>query len=155
MVGDRAGDDLVLGRLALELEVLLGQLPGGLDGLAATGGEEDLVEVARRVVGEPLGQLDGLRVGVGPHREEGELLALLVRRLGELVTAVTGVDHEQAGEAVEVALALVVVDVGALATHDGGNGRVLVVRHAGEMHPQVVVRGSAEVLAHGYRVPHI
>lgn len=61
VVGDRTRDDLVLGRLALELEVLLGQLPRGLDGLAATGGEEDLVQVARGVVGEPLGQLDGLR----------------------------------------------------------------------------------------------
>ena len=50
VVGDVAGDHLVLHRLADELEVLLGQLPGGLHGLAAAGGEEDLVQVARGVV---------------------------------------------------------------------------------------------------------
>ena len=35
VIGDRATDHLVLHRLADELEVLLGQLPGGLDRLAA------------------------------------------------------------------------------------------------------------------------
>lgn len=159
VVGDGAGDDLVLGRLAGQLEVLLGELPGGLHRLAAAGGEEDLVEVAGRLVREPLRELDGLGVGVGPDREERQLLRLLGGRLGELLAAVTGLHHEQARQAVEVAPALVVPDVGALTADDGGDGRVLVRRHAGEVHPQVVVRGLAEVLggvgAHGYRVPHM
>ena len=73
VVGDARRDDLVLGRLAGQLEVLLGQLPGGLDGLAAAGGEEDAVEVAGRVAREPLGELDRPGVRVGPQREEGEL----------------------------------------------------------------------------------
>lgn len=103
MVGDRAGDDLVLGGLAGQLEVLLGELPGGLDRLAAAGGEEDLVQVAGRVVREALGQLDGLRVGVGPDREERQLLRLLEGGLGEFRAAVTGLDHEQTRETVEVA----------------------------------------------------
>jgi hypothetical protein len=46
VVGDRPADDLGLHRLAGQLEVLLGRLPRGLDGLAATGGEEDAVQVA-------------------------------------------------------------------------------------------------------------
>ena len=55
--------------------------------------------------GEPLGQLDGARVGVGPEREEGELLGLLGGRLGELLAAVADLDDEQAGEAVDVLVA--------------------------------------------------
>ncbi|GAA3081268.1 hypothetical protein GCM10020254_27060 [Streptomyces goshikiensis] len=107
------------------------------------------------VVGEALGEFDGLGVRVRPDGEEGEFLRLLVGDLGQFLAAVTGVDHEQSGETVEVALALVVPDVGALAPDDGGDGGVLVGRHAGEVHPQVVVRGLGEVLAHGYRVPHM
>ena len=48
VVGHGPGDDLVLVGLAGELEVLLGELPRRLDGLAAAGGEEDAVEVAGR-----------------------------------------------------------------------------------------------------------
>ena len=88
VVGDGAADHLVLGRLAGELEVLLGQLPGRLDGLAATGGEEDAVQVARRVARDPLGEVDGARVGVGPEREERQLGGLLRCGLGELGAAV-------------------------------------------------------------------
>ncbi len=47
VVGDRPADHLGLAGLAGELEVLLGQLPRALHGLAAAGGEEDPVEVAR------------------------------------------------------------------------------------------------------------
>ena len=68
--------------------------------------------------GEPLGQLDRARVGVGPQREERQLAGLLGRRLGELGAAVADLDDEQPGEPVEVAPALVVPDVGALAPDD-------------------------------------
>ena len=95
----------MLHRLAGELEVLLGQLPRGLDGLAAAGGEEHPVEVTGREVGEPLGELDRLRVGVGPQREERQLAGLLGGRLGELLAAVPDLYDEQAGEPVEIALA--------------------------------------------------
>ena len=74
VVGDRAADHLVLHRLAGELEVVLGQLPRGLDRLAATAGEEDAVEVAGRVRRDLLGQLDRRGVGVGPQRHERQLL---------------------------------------------------------------------------------
>ena len=59
-----------------------------------------------REVGQPVGQLDRLRVGVGPEREVGQLGGLLGGGVGELVPAVSGLHHEQAGEAVQVALAV-------------------------------------------------
>ena len=118
MVGDVAADHLVPLGLADQLEVLAGQLPGRLDRLGAAGGEEDPVEVAGGELGEPLGQLDGLRVRVGPQREVGELGGLLGAGLGQLGAAVADLAGEQAGQAVEVALAVLVVDVDALAADD-------------------------------------
>jgi hypothetical protein len=157
VVGDRAADHLVLHRLADELEVLLGQLPGGLDGLAAAGGEEDLVQVARGVAGEPVGQLDRVRVRVGPDREERQLLGLLGGGLGELGPAVPGLDDEQPARPSRYLAAVRVPDVGALALHDGGHRVVLVRGHPGEVHPEMVV-GPA-VAVHGgavcHRVPQV
>ena len=148
VVGDGARDDLVLRRLAGQLEVLLRELPRGLDGLAAAGGEEDAVEVTGGVAREALGQLDRLGVRVAPQREEGELLGLLGGRLGELLAAVADLDDEEAGEAVDVLVAAVVPDLPALALGDDGHGvaeatRVLLLedRVAREVHPQVVAGG--------------
>ena len=121
VVGDGPTDDLVLGRLAGQLEVVLGQLPGALDRLAATTGEEDPVQVTRRVARDPLGQLDRRRVRVGPQRHEGQLAGLLGRGVGQLGTPVAQLGHEEPGQCVEVALALRVVDVGALASDDDGH----------------------------------
>ena len=101
--------------LPTSFQYCLASFHGGLDGLATAGGEEDPVEVAGRAAGEPLGQLDRPRVGVGPQREERELARLRGGRLGQFLAAVTDLDDEQPGEAVEVAPALVVPDVGALA----------------------------------------
>ena len=165
VVGDRAADHLVLGGLAGELEVVLGELPRGLDGLAATAGEEHAVEVAGGVAGDPLGQLHGLRVGVGPQRHERELGGLLGRRLGDVGASVAELVDEQAGQAVQVPLALGVVDVGALTPHDHGHLALLVDGMAGEVQPQVVAAGclqAGEVLVgvggghvarHRYRCP--
>ena len=142
VVGDRAADHLVLGRLAGELEVLLGELPRRLDGLAATGGEEDAVQVARRVARDPLREVDGTGVGVGPEREERELGGLLRGGLGQLGTTMPSLYDEQAGQPVEVAVAVRVVHVDTVAAHDrrhlmGVKGRV-----PGEVHPQVVLGGA-------------
>jgi hypothetical protein len=158
VVGHRPGDHLVLARVAGQFVVLLGQLPGRLDRLAAACGEEHLVQVARRIVRQPLRQLHRLGVRVAPHREERQLLGLLVGGLGQLVPPVPGVDHEQAGQPVHVPLPAVVVDVRALAAHNGGHRGVLVRRHAGEVHPQVVVRSPRQICAvtvHGYLVPQV
>jgi len=141
VVGDRAADHLVLHRLAGDLEVVLGQLPRRLDGLAATAGEEHPVEVAGRVVGDPLGQLNRIGVRVGPQREVRQLAGLLGGGLGELLAPVPELADEQAAEGVEVALALGVVHVGAFAAHDHRDVRGVVARHPGEVHPQVLARG--------------
>ena len=85
-------------------------------------------------------QLDRPRVGVAPQRVEVELLDLARRRLPQLGAAVAGVDAEEAGEAVEVAVAVLVVDVAALAADDD---RDLVVgpvgAHAREVHPEMAL----------------
>ena len=101
-----------------------------------------------RVVGQPLGELDGSRVGVGPQREEGQLRGLLGHRLGDLGAAVPDVDDEQAGEAVDVLVAPVVPDPPALAAGDDRHRlaeaarlALLEDRVAGEVHPQVVAGG--------------
>ena len=138
VIGDGPRYHLVLARLAGQLEVLLGQLPGALDGLAATGGEEDAVEVARRVTGDALGEFDRRWRGVGPQREEGQRLGLLGRGLGEFLAAVADLDDEEPRQSVDVALALVVEDVHALAAGDDRRRDALAV--AGEVPPQVPVR---------------
>ncbi len=154
VVGDRTADDLVLGGPPDQLPVLLGQLPRRLHGLPATGGEEDPVQVARGVVRQPLGQLDGRRVRVGPQREERELRGLLRRRLGELAPAVAGVDREQSREPVQEGPAAVVGDAGALAGDDDGHLPALLVgRVPREVLPQVVpgcvlARGATRCQVH-------
>ena len=157
VVRDVTADDLVPLGLADQLEVLAGQLPRRLDGLGAAGGEEDPVEVAGRQVGDLLGQLDGLRVRVAPHREVGQLGRLLGSRLHQFHPTVAELAGEQAGQAVQVALAVLVVDPHALAVGDDRDLLAGVVRHAGEVHPQVAVgallQGFVRIL--GHRVPHV
>ena len=115
VVGDLARDHLVLLAFAELPVVVAGQLQRRLDRLRAAGGEEDAVEVAGGERGDARGELDRARVGVAPQRVEVELLDLARRRFAELGAAVAGVDAEEAGEAVEVAVAVVVVDVAAVA----------------------------------------
>ena len=97
VIGDRTRNHFVLTGFPGQLEVVLGQLPRALDRLTAAGGEEDAVQVARRVSGDPLGQLDRRWGGVGPQREERQLLGLLGGGLGELAAAMADLHHEKAG----------------------------------------------------------
>ena len=154
VVGDVAADHLVPGRLAGHLEVLAGELPGRLDRLAAAGGEEHAIEIARGEVGKTVGELDAGRVGVAPLREVGELRGLLGGGFGKLDASVADLDDEEPREPVEVALAVGVVDVGALAALDDGDLAFLVVGpHAREVHPEVPARRGLELVV-GHRVPH-
>ena len=114
VVGDLAGDHLVLLAFAVHAVVVAGELQRRLDRLRAAGGEEDAVEVAGGERGDPRRQLDRPRVGVAPERVEVELFDLAGGGLAVLGAAVAGVDAEEAGEAVEVAVAVLVVDVAAL-----------------------------------------
>ena len=77
VVGDVAADHLRALGLTGHAEVLAGQFPGRLDRFGTARGEEDAVEVAGRVAGDPLGQLDRPGVGIGPQREVGQRLACL------------------------------------------------------------------------------
>ena len=149
VIRDGPRNHLVFAGLSRELEVLLGELPGGLHGLTAAGGEKHPVQVAGCVVGDPLGEFDGRRCGVGPQREERQRLGLLGRRLGELLAAVADLDHEQAAQAVDVALALVIPDRDPLATGDDRRRDAFTV--LGEMTPQVAVSFGAQALS-GYRI---
>ena len=115
------GDHLVAGGLADGDVVLPGQLPGRLDGFAATRGEEDSVQVAGGECRQAGRELHRRGVGVGPDGEVGELLGLFGHDLGELVAAVAGLHREETGEAIEVALAVGVPDVAAIATVDDGD----------------------------------
>ncbi len=150
VVGDRARQDLVLGRHAAQLPIVLGELERGLHGLAAAGREEHPVQVARGVPGEAVGEFDRRGVRVRPQREEGELLSLLGRGLGETRTAVAGVDHEQPGQAVDVLLAGVVPDVVSLTPPDDDRHPPAAVHSGlpGEVHPEVIVCFSLQIGAH-------
>ena len=108
----------VLFGVAGELVVLAAELERGLDRLAAAAGEEDAVEVAGRELGDPRRELDRARVRVGPVREEAELARLVGAGLRDVGAAVADVHAEQRAQAVEVAVAVLVPDVAALAADD-------------------------------------
>ena len=115
VVGELARDDLVAAGVAGELVVLAAELERGVDGLGAAGGEEDAVEVAGGELGDARGELDRLRVRVVPVRVEAELPGLVGAGLGDVAAAVADVHAEQGGEPVEVALAVLVLDVAPVA----------------------------------------
>ena len=118
VVGDVAADHLQPIGLTGHPEVLAGQLPRRLYRLGSSGGEEDPVAVAGGQLGQPVGQLHGHRVGVAPDREVGEGAGLAGGGLGQLGAAVADLAGEQPGQAVEVALAVLVVDPDALTADD-------------------------------------
>ena len=138
MVGDAAADRLVLHRLSHCLEVLPGQLPGRLHGLAAARGEEDPVQIAGSRIRQTLGQRCRLGVRVGPEREERQLAGLLVSGLRELHPTVSDLHDEQARQPIEVALALRVIDISPVTAHDHRYVGLLVGRQSAEVHPEVV-----------------
>ena len=138
VVGDLTGDHLVLLAVAAHPVEVARELQRRLDRLRAAGGEEDPVEVAGGERGDPRRQLDRARVRVAPQRVEVELLDLAGGGLAELGAAVAGVDAEEAGEAVEVAVAVLVVDVAALAADDDRDLVVVAVgAHSREVHPEM------------------
>ncbi len=108
----------------------------------STASEPPLVKNTRlrspgRETGDPGRQLDRARVRVGPVGVEAELLGLVGSGLDEVRATVTDVDAEQGREPVEVAVALVVVDVAALAPGDDRDVTVRVGAHPREVHPEV------------------
>ena len=98
--------------------------------------------MARRVAGDPLGQLDRGGRGIGPQWEERQRLGLLGRGLGELRAAMADLDDANSGQAVDVALALAVPDGDALAAGDDRRRDPGAV--AREVAPKVAVGRGAE-----------
>ena len=145
MVGVVPAEHLAPHRLTRGLEVLHRQLPSGLHGLAAARGEEHPVEVTGRQCGESLGQADARLVAEAPQREVAERRGLLSRCLGEFTPAVPDLHGEQPGQSIEQAVAVLVEDVVALATHDHRHRLALERVHLREVTPQMPAGGSLEV----------
>ena len=145
VVGHLARDDLGAPRVAAQAVVGARQLERGLDGLGAARGEEDAVEVARGQAGHALGQLDHGGVGEAPRLVEAELRGLGRARRAQLGAAVAGVDAEERGEPVEVAVAALVPYVRTLAPHDDRHLAVVERAQAREVHPQVALRPLGQV----------
>ena len=147
VVGELARDQLVAAVFAARVVVGLGELPRRLHRLRAARGEEHAVEVARRQPGDARRQLDRARVRVAPVGVEAELLGLVGGGLAELGAPVADVHAVQRREAVQVALAVLVVDVAAVAAHDHRHLRVGVGAHAREVHPQMALGQTLQVCA--------
>ena len=121
MIAEVAADHLGSQRLTLHLEVLPGELPRRLDRFRSTAGEEHTVEIAGGERREASGELDRGGVGVGPDREEGQGLGLSARCGSEAGLSVARLGRVEAGETIEVALALSVPDIAALAALNDGH----------------------------------
>ena len=149
MIGDLAADELGLAGVAGALVVGAGELDRRLHGLRAARGEEDAIQVARRQRRDPSGELDRPRVRVAPDGEEVELRDLARRGVAELRPAVAGVDAEEGREAVQIAVALLVPDVGPLAADDDRDVGVVVGAVPREVHPQVALGELLEIRGGG------
>src|SRR5207249_2723349 len=90
---------------------------------------------------------------VRPVGVERQLAHLLERRLTDLLAeAVADVDREQARKRVQIALAVGVLEVAAVAADDDRHLGVPVPAHAGEVHPEMVLGELLQVEA-GRRHP--
>ena len=118
VVGELARDDLRAPRLSAQLVEAAHELERGLDRLRAARGEEDAVEVAGGERGDARGELERGRVDHVPGRAVAEAPHLRGRGVGELGPPVARVDAEERGERVEVAVALAVPQLAALAADD-------------------------------------
>ena len=152
VVGDPARDRLPA-PITADGVVLARQLPGRLDGLRAARDEEHPVEVAGGQAGHLGGELDRARVRGAPVRVVGELAHLRGRDLADLLpVAVADVDAEEPAEPVQVALAVRVLEVTAVAADDHRKLALGVGPHARHMEPQVILRG---LLQFGGRHPYL
>ena len=136
VVGEVAADGLDAVGLADLLEVLAGQLPGRLDRLGSSGGEEHPVQVTGRQRRQLGRQLDGGGVGVGPDREVPECRRLVAGGTGQFGAAVAQLADEQSGQAIQVTVALIVPDVAAIAALDDVHAVDVVLQHA-EVTPEM------------------
>jgi len=104
---------------------------------------------SRRQGRQPFGQLDRPRVRVGPEREVGEFGGLARAGLGHLLAPVPDLAHEQPGQAIQVALAAVVVDILPGPPDDHGHVAFGVGGHPREVQPHVAVGARLQVATRG------
>src|SRR5690606_25259574 len=141
------GDDLVAPRETAHRLDLLGDLHRAFDRFGAAGAEEQPVEVAGQQVGDRLAEGDGRDGGVVAGGDIGQARGLLLHRLADLGAAVAGVDDPQAGDAVQVFLAIDIVEPGALAAIEDLHALLfgeLLPRRA--MDPDVFERGFRQLV---------
>ncbi|MEJ1967180.1 MAG: hypothetical protein WDN03_00875 [Rhizomicrobium sp.] len=119
MIGLDAREDLFLLGLAARIGGVPGELDLGVVGLRAGIGEEHLADRERRDLLQLLGQRDGGLVALAAEQmAEGELAHLLRRDLGQLVLAPAQRGAPQPRHRLDIVLAVLVVDVAALAAVD-------------------------------------
>src|SRR5690606_30218845 len=161
--GDRAERVAVIGVLEVdeapllgaagELPVLEGELEGDLHRGGAVVGVEDALEAGRGELGQPGGELGGGGVGQAEQGGVGEAVELVADGLVDL-GAVVAVDGDpEGGDAVEVAAALGVDEVVAVAALDDEGGGIEPVAHGGEGMPEeALVEVNPAVGGHGGRL---
>src|SRR5947209_2568061 len=92
------------------------------------------------------GELDRARMRIRPIGVERELAHLRGGGLADLVAeAVADLHGEQARQGVEIALAVCVLEVAAVAAHDDRNVAVRVRAHAREVQPEMIAREALEL----------
>ena len=120
VIGAAARQDQLLLRPAAHIVVELHEAQRALDRRRAAGGEEDMVEIARRMAGDALGKLGRRLVHRVPGRVVGELHRLVVHDPRQLLAAVADIDAPHAGRPVDQPLAVAVGDVDAVAARRSG-----------------------------------
>ena len=119
VIGVFAGDDVLLLRPAGEVVVELDEAQRRIHRRGAAGGEEDMLQVARRIGGEALAELDGFRRrDQAEGREIGHAAHLIGDGLGHLLAAIADIDAPHAADAVEHAMAAAVIDMHPLRRRD-------------------------------------
>ncbi len=114
-----AADDHLLVRLPLAGPVVAHHAQHSIVALGARAGEEDVVEVRRRDLGQQGRQLGSGRVaGLEEEVVIGQLLHLAGGGVHQLLAAIAQVDAPQAGHAVQNALAFGVFQIDALGPGD-------------------------------------
>ena len=106
MPGLVAADDLVLARRAGQPVVLPRQLDRRLDDLGTAALKLDRRKIARRELGQQVGQLDGLRVGAVHRRRKRQSVELLLDRVNDPAIVMSHGDDVDARDRVEIALAV-------------------------------------------------
>src|SRR5260221_602907 len=116
VIATMAADDLLLARASQRIVVVPDQLDRAVIGLRSRVREEHLGHRHRRQLDQALRQFDpGGMALEAEHVIAGELHALLVSGLRQTLLAEAERDRPQPGYALDIALALVVLDIDALA----------------------------------------